>query len=142
MLVLVCYDVNTETKSGRRRLRRVAKLCESTGQRVQKSVFECQLDIAKFETLERQLLAEIDPSTDCLRLYRIPETRGFEVWSTAPSRPWILTARWCCSAVQKHCRSAVGPGAAQHCSCAAVKKHYRRTPRHLHRAMVKAANPQ
>lgn len=35
MLVLVCYDVNTETKSGRRRLRRVAKLCESTGQRVQ-----------------------------------------------------------------------------------------------------------
>ena len=79
MLVLVCYDVNTETKSGRRRLRRVAKLCESTGQRVQKSVFECQLDIAKFETLERQLLAEIDSSTDCLRLYRIPETRGFEV---------------------------------------------------------------
>lgn len=41
MLVLVCYDVSTETKQGRRRLRRVAKVCESTGQRVQKSVFEC-----------------------------------------------------------------------------------------------------
>ena len=79
MLVLVCYDVSTETKAGRRRLRRVAKVCESTGQRVQKSVFECQLDLARFETLERELLAEIDPEQDCLRLYRIPETRGFEV---------------------------------------------------------------
>lgn len=79
MLVLVCYDVNTETKAGRRRLRRVAKVCESTGQRVQKSVFECQLDVVLFEQLERRLLAEIDPAQDCLRLYRIPGTRGFEV---------------------------------------------------------------
>jgi len=79
MLVLVCYDVSTETKAGRRRLRRVARVCESTGQRVQKSVFECQLDVAKFEVLERELLAEIDPTMDCLRLYRIPGTRGFEV---------------------------------------------------------------
>jgi CRISPR-associated protein Cas2 len=54
MLVLVCYDVNTETKSGRRRLRRVARVCEGTGQRVQKSVFECQLDMARFEALERR----------------------------------------------------------------------------------------
>lgn len=79
MLVLVCYDVSTETKAGRRRLRRVARVCESTGQRVQKSVFECQLDTAQFETLERDLLAEIDPLQDCLRLYRVPGTRGFEV---------------------------------------------------------------
>ncbi|MBP9147860.1 MAG: CRISPR-associated endonuclease Cas2 [Rhodoferax sp.] len=79
MLILVCYDVNTETKAGRRRLRRVARVCESTGQRVQKSVFECQLDLAKFETLERRLLAEIDPAVDCLRLYRVPGTRGLEV---------------------------------------------------------------
>ena len=79
MLVLVCYDVSTETKQGRRRLRRVAKVCESTGQRVQKSVFECQLDVAKFEALERELLAEIDLTQDCLRIYRIPGTRGFEV---------------------------------------------------------------
>ena len=79
MLILVCYDVNTETREGRRRLRRVAKVCESTGQRVQKSVFECQLDLALFEKLERALLKEIDPRQDCLRLYRIPETRGFEV---------------------------------------------------------------
>lgn len=78
MLVLVCYDVSTETQAGRRRLRRVARVCESTGQRVQKSVFECQIDSAQFETLERRLLEEIDRERDCLRLYRIPETRGFE----------------------------------------------------------------
>lgn len=79
MLVLVCYDVNTETTAGRRRLRRVAKVCEGTGQRVQKSVFECQIDQAQFEDLERRLLAIIDAELDCLRLYRVPGSRGFEV---------------------------------------------------------------
>lgn len=79
MLVIACYDVNTETKSGRRRLRRVAKVCESVGQRVQKSVFECQVTLAEFELLERRLLAEVDLTVDCLRLYRLPDTRGTEV---------------------------------------------------------------
>lgn len=79
MLILVCYDVSTETAAGRRRLRRVAKVCESTGQRVQKSVFECRVGQAGFEELERRLLAEIDLTQDCLRLYRIPDTRGTEV---------------------------------------------------------------
>ena len=79
MLVLICYDVSTVTREGRRRLRRVAKLCEARGQRVQNSVFECELNAAQFEDLERSLLAEIDPTQDCLRLYRLPETRGFLV---------------------------------------------------------------
>lgn len=79
MLVLVCYDVNTETKAGRRRLRRVAKVCESVGQRVQKSVFECQVTLAEFEDLERRLVAEFNNEQDCLRLYRLPESRGAEV---------------------------------------------------------------
>ena len=79
MLVIVCYDVNTEDKAGRRRLRQVAKLCESTGQRVQKSVFECQVDLAGMEALERRLLKVIDVNKDCLRLYRLPGTRGAEV---------------------------------------------------------------
>ena len=79
MLVLVCYDVNTETRSGRRRLRRVAKVCESIGQRVQKSVFECQVDMAQMEDMERRLLREIEPTEDCLRLYRMPDTKGCEV---------------------------------------------------------------
>lgn len=79
MLVIVCYDVNTETKEGRRRLRRVAKVCESTGQRVQKSVFECQVNLMQLEALERSLLNEINPDQDCLRLYRVPDTKGCEV---------------------------------------------------------------
>lgn len=79
MLVIVCYDVNTETRAGRRRLRRVAKVCESTGQRVQKSVFECQVDLMQMEELERRLLAEIDLQEDCLRLYRLPASKGCEV---------------------------------------------------------------
>lgn len=79
MLVLVCYDVNTETRQGRKRLRRVAKVCESTGQRVQKSVFECQIDLMRFEELERRLLAEINIEEDNLRLYRLPDSRGSEV---------------------------------------------------------------
>lgn len=79
MLIIVCYDVSTETAAGRRRLRRVAKVCESTGQRVQNSVFECQVNLMQFEELERRLLEEIDVNEDCLRLYRLPETRGCEV---------------------------------------------------------------
>jgi CRISPR-associated protein Cas2 len=73
MLILVCYDVSTETRQGRRRLRRVAKACEGVGQRVQKSVFECRVNQMQYEELERTLLEEIDQSEDCLRLYRLTE---------------------------------------------------------------------
>ena len=79
MLVVVCYDVNTETRVGRRRLRRVAKVCESVGQRVQKSVFECQVSLMQLDDLERRLLAEIESGQDCLRIYRIPDGKGSEV---------------------------------------------------------------
>ena len=79
MLVIVCYDVNTETPAGRRRLRRVAKVCEGTGQRVQKSVFECRIDLGQMEALERRLLTVVDLTQDCLRLYRLADTRGCEV---------------------------------------------------------------
>jgi len=73
MLVIVSYDVSTETPAGRRRLRRVARVCEGTGQRVQKSVFECQVNLVQFEELERRLLAEIDATEDSLRFYRLTE---------------------------------------------------------------------
>ncbi|HRQ65115.1 MAG TPA: CRISPR-associated endonuclease Cas2 [Xanthomonadaceae bacterium] len=73
MLVIVCYDVSTETADGCRRLRRAARACEGIGQRVQKSVFECRIDAMQFEALERDLLAIIDPNEDCLRFYRITE---------------------------------------------------------------------
>lgn len=79
MLVIVCYDVATDTSAGRRRLRRVAKVCEGIGQRVQKSVFECKVDAMQFEDLERRLLAEIDEAEDCLRFYRLTEPVNLHV---------------------------------------------------------------
>ena len=79
MLIIVCYDVNTETREGRKRLRRIAKVCEGIGQRVQKSVFECRVDRMQYEDLERRLLDEINNKEDNLRLYRLAESRGCEV---------------------------------------------------------------
>lgn len=71
MLVLVTYDVNTETAAGRRRLRKVAKACVNHGQRVQNSVFECLLDAAQYAVFKAELTALIDPSSDSLRFYRL-----------------------------------------------------------------------
>lgn len=69
MFILISYDVSTENKAGRRRLRRVAKACQDYGQRVQFSVFECILDPAKWEVLRQTLVNEIDEDKDSLRFY-------------------------------------------------------------------------
>ena len=69
MMVLVTYDVNTETKAGQKRLRHVAKICENRGQRVQNSVFECLLDPALWVTLRQNLIDIIDAEHDSLRFY-------------------------------------------------------------------------
>ncbi|MGH8685004.1 MAG: CRISPR-associated endonuclease Cas2 [Nitrosospira sp.] len=79
MLVIVAYDVSTETREGRKRLRRVAKVCEGIGQRVQKSVFECRVDLMQYEELERRLLAEIEQKEDNLRIYRLTEPVALHV---------------------------------------------------------------
>lgn len=71
MLVLVTYDVNTETAAGKRRLRRIAKVCINSGQRVQNSVFECLLDAAQYVAFKARLAAIIDPEHDSLRLYQL-----------------------------------------------------------------------
>lgn len=73
MKVLVLYDVKTETREGRRRLRKVAKACEGFGQRVQKSVFECSLQPVRYEQLRGNLLDIIDRKEDDLRLYRLAD---------------------------------------------------------------------
>lgn len=75
MWVIATYDVSTETKSGRRRLQRVAQACKDYGQRVQKSVFECSVTQAQFEAMRRKLLKEINPEKDSLRFYRLQEPR-------------------------------------------------------------------
>jgi CRISPR-associated protein Cas2 len=69
MLVLVTYDVNVQDAAGRRRLRRVAKLCQDYGQRVQNSVFECLVDPTTWVAVKAQLEREINPDQDSLRYY-------------------------------------------------------------------------
>ncbi|MDF1493667.1 MULTISPECIES: CRISPR-associated endonuclease Cas2 [unclassified Caproiciproducens] len=69
MLVLITYDVNTETPAGQKRLRKVAKVCVNYGQRVQNSVFECIMDAALCCTVKHQLEKIINPEKDSLRFY-------------------------------------------------------------------------
>lgn len=69
MLVLITYDVNTETTEGRKRLRKVAKKCVNHGSRVQNSVFECILDQAQMVRLKHELSEIIDLEKDSLRFY-------------------------------------------------------------------------
>ncbi|SHH66364.1 CRISPR-associated protein, Cas2 family [Clostridium collagenovorans DSM 3089] len=69
MMVLVTYDVNTESEGGKRRLRKVAKECINYGQRVQNSVFECLVDPAQFVALRNSLEHIINEEKDSLRFY-------------------------------------------------------------------------
>lgn len=69
MVVLVCYDVSTVDREGRRRLRRVARACSNYGQRAQNSVFECLVDPAQWAVLRNQLLTIYEPAEDSLRFY-------------------------------------------------------------------------
>jgi len=69
MLIVVSYDVSTVDPGGQRRLRRVAKACKDYGQRVQFSVFECEVDPARWTLLRQRLIDEIDPEVDSLRFY-------------------------------------------------------------------------
>ena len=69
MLILITYDVNTTTGEGRKRLAKIAKVCVSYGQRVQNSVFQCDVDQAKYIALKNQLLDIYDSDKDSLRFY-------------------------------------------------------------------------
>ena len=71
MLVLVTYDVQTTTPEGRRRLSRVARACLDYGQRVQNSVFECQVDAAQWAELKHRLNGIINPEHDSIRYYEL-----------------------------------------------------------------------
>ena len=71
MLILITYDVNTETSAGRSRLRKVVKQCVNYGQRVQNSVFECQVDAVKYREIKAVLEKIVDKDTDSLRFYNL-----------------------------------------------------------------------
>ena len=71
MLILITYDVNTESKEGQRRLRKVAKACVNHGQRVQNSVFECLLQEDQYVLFKHELEKLIDKNADSIRFYRL-----------------------------------------------------------------------
>jgi CRISPR-associated protein Cas2 len=75
MDILVTYDVNTETKAGRNRLRKVATICKNYGQRVQFSVFECRVSEMQYEAFQAKLVKVIDPELDSIRFYRLLSSR-------------------------------------------------------------------
>lgn len=75
MQILVCYDIATDTREGRKRLRKVARTCLDHGQRVQKSVFECSVTPVQYEQLLHRLLGCINIDEDSLRIYRLREPK-------------------------------------------------------------------
>ena len=79
MLYVLAYDISTESKAGEKRLRKMAKICENYGQRVQKSVFEFQLKEEKFLQLKNEVLKNIKKDEDVVRIYRILEPRDKNV---------------------------------------------------------------
>lgn len=87
MELLVTYDVSTVTPEGRRRLRKVAKLCEGYGMRVQKSVFEIVCTEQELLTLLDELDRIIDESEDSIRIYRVPRGSFTTVRTLGAARP-------------------------------------------------------
>ena len=71
MLVLITYDVNTETADGRKRLVKIAKICCNYGQRVQNSVFECDLDASQMVLVKDRLLSVMNRDKDSIRIYNL-----------------------------------------------------------------------
>ena len=87
MLMLVSYDMNTVNAAGRRRLRRIAKVCEDWGIRVQNSVFECTVDWSQWIGLKAQLESICEPTVDSLRYYNLGNNYGEKVvhYGTKPT---------------------------------------------------------
>lgn len=81
MYILVTYDVDTTSREGARRLRHVAKACVDYGQRVQNSVFECEMTEAQYCLLKERIRNIIDTSLDSIRFYILSknESRRVEV---------------------------------------------------------------
>lgn len=91
MLVLITYDVNTQTVAGRKRLRKVAKQCVNYGQRVQNSVFECQLDATKYRQVKAILEDIIDREVDSLRFYNLGDKYKNKVEHIGTKRSFDVT---------------------------------------------------
>lgn len=79
MYILVTYDVDTVSEKGQKRLRRVARLCQDYGQRVQNSVFECEVTEAQYATLKERLRTEMDEKLDSIRFYHLNRNRTHSI---------------------------------------------------------------
>lgn len=92
MMVLITYDVNTQTGAGIKRLRKVAKACVNYGVRVQNSVFECVLDAGQLRLLKDELEQLMDPEQDSIRIYRLGDNfRGkWKNWEQIPRFRWMM----------------------------------------------------
>lgn len=96
MLVLITYDVNTESTEGKKRLRKIAKECLNYGQRVQNSVFECMLTPSQCRELKHRLCLIMDMERDSLRFYHIGKNYEEKIEhygnksTYLPERPIIL----------------------------------------------------
>ena len=91
MFVIVTYDVSTVEKAGRRRLRRVARVCEDYGVRVQKSVFECQVGQKEWVSMRDRLLSEMKEDEDSLRFYFLDEKAVLRTEHHGVGKPVDLT---------------------------------------------------
>ncbi len=91
-LYIISYDVSTNTPAGRRRLRRVARLCEDYGIRVQNSVFECVMNHATFLNLKYQLESIIDAESDSLRFYPMGRNKRDKIIHLGAQRAFDVEA--------------------------------------------------
>ncbi len=71
MMLVVTYDVDTTNAAGAKRLRKVARICERYGIRVQNSVFEVLVDSAQLVVMKAELQKVIDDEMDSIRFYRL-----------------------------------------------------------------------
>lgn len=90
MLVVITYDVNTETKAGVKRLRKVAKQCVNYGQRVQNSVFECIVDAGQYRMMKGILEDIIDKDTDSLNFYMLGNNYKTKIERVGVSREYTM----------------------------------------------------
>ena len=79
MYILITYDVDTVSEMGQKRLRQVARICKDYGQRVQNSVFECEVTEAQYVKLKDALSAAMDKSLDSIRFYHLNKNENRRV---------------------------------------------------------------
>ena len=71
MMIIVVHDIEGSGKAAVKRQRRIASICEAYGVRVQRSVFECEVNADQLRNLVLELNMVLDADTDSVRLYSL-----------------------------------------------------------------------